>query len=205
MKKPEWMTKKYWIFYFIFVPCFWIFYFGSNYYKKTHPKTPDMISALDIKEGDYKLLSEDNKACGFISILRINNNIKVDIQGDEINGSITENIKYSFKPIKFSSIILEPQTVNFETYYLYDSGNSYILLLKIRNENKYFINNYNKKTDNDLYMISNVSYEKFDYLLKYSDKMEIQKRIHASMDTNIYTCFFEQENIPKKKFMTFGK
>lgn len=205
MKKLEWMNKKYWIFYFIFVPCFWIFYFGSNYYKKTHPKTPEMISAQDIKEGDYKLFSEDNKACGFISILRINNSIKVDIQGDEINGSITENIKYSFKPIKFSNVILEPQTVNFETYYLYDSGNSYILLLKIRNENKYFINNYNKKTDNDLYMISNVSYEKFDYLLKYSDNMEIQKRINASMDTNIYTCFFEQENIQTRKVKFLGQ
>jgi len=203
MKKPEWMTKKYWIFYFIFVPCSWIIFIGTDYYKKTHPKTPDMISALDIREGEFDLFSKDHEICGSIKIDRHeNNNIIIDMTGNEIQGEDILNKSYILKEVKYKELLMEPIKKNNETYYLIDSGSSYIILLKIRKDYLYFINNYTKKSRYNLYMITEVSYENYESMLNNSPHRELQVDALVSIDTNRYSCFFEQEK-QQKKINTF--
>ena len=191
--KKNWMSKDYWKYYFLRILIFVILLIGIKYYKQTHPKVPEMISALDIQEGECNIFSEDNIISGRIDIKKRGENIFINMIGYEIQGSYIKNMPYILKPIKYSEIPMKPVINNYESYYLHDTGYSYVLLLKVRKDNYYFIENYNNQKSADLYMISEVTYDKYDYLLKYSNEMEIQKRLHASIDENRYTCFFEQE------------
>ncbi len=198
MNKNDLILKAIWI------PLYFIIFFGIKTYKQAYPKIPEMISALDIKEGEFNVISSDQIICGNIKIEKgANNGIIINLKGDEIQGENIVHKKYRLKPVNYFNFHLKPITTNHETYYMYDTGESYVILLKIRKENFYFVSNYDKKKTVDLYLICEVNYEVYDYMIDYSYKRELQEDVCVSIDTNRYTCFFEQENIEESKKHTF--
>ena len=42
-------------------------------------------------------------------------------------------------------------------------------------------------------------YEKYKYMLEFSNEMELHVNASLSIDQNRYTCFFEQENSQEHK------
>ena len=192
--KKNWMSKDYWKYYFLRILIFVILLIGIKYYKQTHPKVPEMISALDIQEGNFVLFTNEKKECGNISIQKGNeNDIVINLKGDEINGKNVVNKPYKLKSVVYENSYMKPKTVNNETFYLYDTNESYIILLKIRKENYYFIDNYDNEKPVDLYLISEMNYKNFDFMIEHSYKRELQEDVCVSIDSNRYTCFFEQE------------
>lgn len=192
--KKNWMSKDYWKYYFLRILIFVILLIGIKYYKQTHPKVPEMISALDIQEGNFVLFTNEKKECGNISIQKGNeNDIVINLKGDEINGKNVVNKPYKLKSVVYENSYMKPKTVNNETFYLYDTNESYIILLKIRKENYYFIDNYDNEKPVDLYLISEMNYKNYDFMIEHSYKRELQEDACVSIDSNRYTCFFEQE------------
>lgn len=193
------MNKKTILLFIIRLLLIWILLIGIYYYKETHPKQPEEISAEVIQEGTYKLFTDEQNECGQIIIEKRNDNILINMKGKEIEGVNVINKSYVLNPVEYKEIIMNPITLKFEVYYLYDTGNSYVLLFRVRNENKVFINSYNKMKQDYLFMLCEVSYKTYTFMIDYSDTMELQRRCAAMIDTNRYTCFFEQENPIKEK------
>ena len=203
--KPDWMNKDYWKYYCLRILLFIILLIGIKSYKLTHPKNPVIISTLDIKEGNFVLFTNEKKECGNISIQRINeNDIIITLKGDEIIGKNVINKPYKLKPVVYENFYMKPKTVNNETFYLYDTGETYIVLLKIRKEKYYFIDNYDNKKNVDLYLVSEMNYKNYDFMIDYSYKRELQEDACVSIDSNRYTCFFEQENNQEHVKKTFN-
>ena len=200
--KFNWITKKYWKYYFIHLLVFIVLVICIKIYKQSHPKVPQIISVLDIKEGTFSLFTKDLNECGNILIQRFNDNdIIINMKGDEINEKNVLNKNYKLKSVIYDNYYMKPKTTNYETYYLYDTGETYVLLLKIRDRNKYFINNL--KNRNNVFMICEVSYKQYDFMVNHSDSMELQNSCNSSVDTNRYTCFFEQEKNKESKKKLF--
>lgn len=196
--KFSWMNKKYWKYYSLRLFIFLILFLGIKYYKQFYPKIPDIISALDIKEGFFVLFSKEQNECGNISIQRINDNdIIISMKGDEINGINVLNKSYKLKSVFYDNYYMRPKTTNYETYYLCDTGETYVILFKIRDKNKYFVSGLKNKKK--LFMLCEVSYSEYDFMVNHSDSMELQNSCNSSVDTNRYTCFFEQENSQEHK------
>ncbi len=196
--KFNWIDKKYWKYYFIRISIFIILLIGIKIYKQTHPKEPQVISALDIKEGTFSLFTEELSECGSILIKKINDNdIIINMKGDEINGINVLNKSYKLKSVFYDNYYMRPKTTNYETYYLCDTGETYVILFKIRGKNKYFVSGLKNKKK--LFMLCEVSYSEYDFMVNHSDSMELQNRCNSSVDTNRYTCFFEQENSQEHK------
>lgn len=194
------MSKRDLIIKAIWLPIYIILFFGLKYYKQVSVKNPEIISVYDIKEGEFDIFSVDHKICGNIKIqIEANNEIIINLIGEEIQGENIIHKKYKLKPVNYVNFHMKPVTTNLETYYLYDTGESYIILLKIRKKNRYLVENYDKKKNVNLYVIRELSYEKYKYMLEFSNEMELHVNASLSIDQNRYTCFFEQENSREHK------
>ena len=192
--KFNWITKKYWKYYFIHLLVFIVLVICIKIYKQSHPKVPQIISAMDIKEGYFDIFSIEHNNCGNIKIQKeANNDIIINLKGDEIKGENVVHKKFRLKPVNYIDFHMKPITTNKETYYLYDTGESYVILLKIRRKNYYLIENYDKTKKVNLFVIRELSYEKYEYMLEFATEMELHENACLSIDKNRYTCFFEQE------------
>ena len=199
------MNKEKLISYILRVLVSWIVLFGIGYYKQMHPKTLDEISAVDIQEGIYNLFTKEQKECGYITIKKNDDNILINMFGEEIKGTNVIKKIYTLKPVEYIDIIMKPTTLNYEKYYLCDMGDSYVLLFKIRTENFYIVENYSKIKDKNLYMICEVSHEEYNKMINFSDTMELFKQVNTLIDENRYTCFLEQYSpkVGEKKYKLF--
>ena len=187
-------SKKSWRLYIIRVLIIFIILIGVDYYKETHPKQPEEISAEVIKEGTYKLFTDEQNECGQIIIEKSNDNILINMRGEEIKGVNVIKKPYVLKPVEYNNIKMVPISLGYETYYIYDKEDSYILLFRIRKENTFFIKNYDEKKQNYLFMLCEVTHKTYDFMIDFSDTMELQRYCDTKIDTNRYTCFFVQEN-----------
>ena len=187
-------NKKEWIIYFIRMTVFIIALFIVKYIK-TIQKEPEEISVKNIQKGEFDVFNDDQIMCGKIKITTSDDDsIIISLIGDAIEGYDVLNKRYYLEAIKYKDIFMKPETTNYETYYMYNTGTSYVLLFKIHQRNFYFV-----KKKVDLFMLCEVSHERYDYMINNTDSMELQKRCDSSIDTNRYTCFFEQENPIKEK------
>lgn len=163
-------------------------------YRKTHPKVPSNISAVGISEGNYTIFDKEHNECGKLSIKKMNNEtISICINGNKIKGLDTINKPYTLNSINYNDIILKPITKGYETFYLGDTGKSYLILLKIRKENDFLIKSFIREKGDEIYVFSEVSYDYYDYLVKSSNKnMEIHQICCVSIDKKEYNCFIQR-------------
>lgn len=162
-------------------------------YKRTHLKLPDNISAVGIADGNYSIFDIEHNACGNLSIKKLNNeDIAISINGNKIKGLDTINKPYTLNAINYNDITMKPITKDYETFYLGDTGKSYLLLLKIREKNDFLIRSFIRKKGDEIYVFSEVSYDYYDDLINFSNKnMEIHQLCCISIDEKDYNCFLQ--------------
>ena len=167
---------------------------AGKYYKKTHPKIPANISAVGIAEGKYSIFDIEHNECGSLQIRKLNDeDIAISINGNKIKGYDSINKPYTLNAINYADIPMKPVTKDYETFYLGDTGKSFLILLKIREKSNYLVKKFTREKGNDIYVFSEISYEYYKHLLNYSNmNMEIHHRCCVSFDDNLYTCFIQK-------------
>ncbi len=187
----KWMNKNYFFSKLIYIPIYFIIFFCIKHYKTINQKQIESISAVGLEEGAYPVFDEKQENCGFINIKKnMQNGIIISINGNEIFGVLPENKQYKNEAISYSNIYMFPKTVMYETFYSCDTGDSFIVIFKIRKKNYYFIPNLKKQKNKDLYMFCEFTYEEYNYMLDGISDMELQTRSNVRKDYNRYTCFF---------------
>ena len=167
----------------------------GKYYKKTHPKLPDTITAVGIAEGNYSIFDIEHNECGSLCIKNINNDddIVISIKGNKIKGLDTINKSYTLNAINYNDITMKPVTKDYETFYLGDTGKSYLILLKVREKSDYLIESFTREKGDEIFVFSEVSYDYYDYLINFSDKnLEIHQICCVSIDKKLYNCFIQK-------------
>lgn len=185
------MTKKDWIIYSIRMIVFIMVWFGVKIYKDNHHKNQNYVSALDLCSGEYQLLTAKQEHCGNIDIKSNKDSIIVSFKGDQIKGEDSIGKNYVLDSIEYENITMTVNTINSETYYFYKTENSYILLLKIKND-PLFVNHFDLKKNAKLFLLCELYDEDYEFLLEYANSMELYKRCYVRIDSSRYSSFFIQ-------------
>lgn len=186
------MTKKDWIIYAARMLIFVVFWFGLKIYKDNRINEPKLISTEDINPGIYDIFTSRFLQCGYINITKESSNIVISICGDKITDTNVINNPYALDSIEYKQFVMKPETIGKESFYIYINEENVILLLKVRNRNSFFLENYSLRKNESLYMFCEVPQNKYERFIQSYEELEIQNRCYANIDTNRYTCFFVQ-------------
>jgi hypothetical protein len=156
-------------------------------------KTIDFNDSTIIKEGTVILYDSELKEIGTLEITKHDNNLICNINGNKTIGSYNGK-QYVLQPYRKDNFLVKISSTTTENYYCFDDTDSYLFIFKLRKKNYKFLENYRKidKKVFNLFMISLVSLEEYNFMYNNTTNMELQSLCGANQNHNLYTCFFIQ-------------
>ncbi len=139
-------------------------------------------------------VSSELQEIGTLELKKTDNNFVCNINGSKIIGRRYNNKLYELRPYKKENLFGTNISTATENYYCFVDTESYLFIFKLRKKNYKFLRNYRQidKKDFNLFMISLVSLEEYNFMFNNTTNMELQSLCGSNQDRNLYTCFFIQ-------------
>ncbi len=162
------------------------------------------MTSNTLVDGSYCIYDDNINKVGTIKYTKNGDELKVTIHGKEING-VRHNLgeTYNYEPIDYSNISMTLKNYEDENYYYYDTGKSVIIVCLLRSWFTNYSslerlsktkNKYGMIKDRQTFMLLDVSYEKYNYIMRDRNPT-IQNHFTAEGGYGqLYRCFFIQED-----------
>lgn len=185
------MKRKIIIYFFIEL-CFIFLILLLNLREKKNQIDYNDVTTLN--NDSLTLYDSELQEVGNIIIKKEGEDIKCSIYGREITGVNNIGKKYLLNSINKEEIIGTVFNTKTESCYFFEDTNSYLFLFKLRKKNYKYLKNYRQIEQKkfDIYMLSLVSLEEYNYMFSNGTNMELQSLCGSNQDRNLYTCFFIQ-------------
>ncbi len=154
--------------------------------------------------GTYNLYDDDLNIVGKIQLQNEGEILKLSIHGEPIEGCREElNEPYSYPSIDYKEISMTLRKYENEFYYCYDTGESVLLVCLLRSwftkhtsleKLAVVINKNGFSRDRQVFMVSNIDYETYQFTFDYPNKTIQNHLIAKGGMGQLYRCFFIQED-----------
>lgn len=161
-------------------------------YNLNKPPKIEFSDIDEIKEGEMFIYTNMYEEIGKIKIEKKGSKIMCQsLNGNAYKTLNVLNKWYAKEKLSYENIILEKKESISESYLYGDTGQSIILLFKVSNMNKHYLEKFPKNNSN-VFFLCELTYEYYKYITDDFDKSVSQLSRLANMEYNEYSCFFMQ-------------
>ena len=146
------------------------------------------ITAESIKSGSSVIYDEERTEIGEITVQRNTDGLICSIKGVEMHGISVLEKEYTWKKIEYHNMYFTLKEHDSERYWYCDTGNSILLINKVRKK-KYAAWWFGERKE-DAYFFCEVSKEHYNWMLNRD--MPLQAVVFIDEDKKMYFCIFTQ-------------
>ena len=146
------------------------------------------ITAEAIKSDTSVIYDEEGVEIGEITVQRNNDGLICSIKGVEVHGVSVLEKEYTWKKIEYHNMYFILKDHDSERYWYCDTGDSILLINKVRKK-KYADWWFGRKKE-DAYFLCEVSKEHYNWMLDRD--MPLQTVVFIDEDKKMYFCIFMQ-------------